>query len=102
MYVTSSILVLEATCSKTKVAVASTFYVGFFSKHAEETVGGKRPKCDRPLRRSIFCGVSSLLLFSAGVGGGMGKSTVKSSSVTLQKKAADRGVSPFVLVLRSG
>ena len=69
MYVTSSILVLEATCSKTKVAVASTFYVGFFSKHAEETVGGKRPKCDRPLRRSIFCGVSSLLLFFCRGGG---------------------------------
>ena len=78
MYVTSSILVLEATCIKTKVAVASTFYVGSFSKHAEETVDGKRPKCDRPLRRSIFSGVSSLLLFFArvglGGGGGMGKS----------------------------
>lgn len=80
MYVTSSILVLEATCIKTKVAVASTFYVGSFSKHAEETVDGKRLKCDRPLRRSIFSGVSSLLLFFArvgwgrGGGGGMGKS----------------------------
>ena len=33
---------------------------------------GKRLKCDRPLRRSIFCGVSSLLLFLAGVGWGRG------------------------------
>ena len=33
-----------------------------------ETVDGKRLKCDRSLRRSIFCGVSSLLLFLPGLG----------------------------------
>lgn len=39
---------------------------------------GKRLKCDRPLRRSIFCGVSSLLLFfgRGGVGGGAGNGEV--------------------------
>lgn len=39
---------------------------------------GKRLKCDRPLRRSIFCGVSSLLLFLAGVGWGAGRGMGKS------------------------
>ena len=72
MYVTSSILVLEATCIKTKVAVASTFYVGSFSKHAEETVDGKRLKCDRPLRRSIFLVFHHYYFFLLGWGGGGG------------------------------
>lgn len=79
MYVTSSILALEAGCMhisriKTKVAMASTYYVGSFSKRAEKTVDGKRLKCDCPLRRSIYCSVSSLLLFlPEGGGGGIGE-----------------------------
>ena len=77
MYVTSSILALEAgrmhiSRIKTKVAMASTYYVGSFSKRAEKTVDGKRLKCDCPLRRSIYCSVSSLLLFLPEGGGGEG------------------------------
>ena len=52
-----------------------------------ETVDGKRLKCNRSLRHSIFCGVSSLLLFLPGWGeGGRG------GGMSIQKKAAEQSV----------
>ena len=78
MYVTTTILALEAGHAfKRKLPWVAPFTLVSLVTTVE-TVNGKRLKCDRSLRRSIFCGVSSLLLFLPGLGvpggGGMGKS----------------------------
>ena len=76
MYVTTSILALEAGHAfKRKLPWVAPFTLVSLVTTVE-TVDGKRLKCDPSLRRSIFCGVSSLLLFLPGGWGwgGMEKS----------------------------
>ena len=76
MYVTTSNLALEAGYAfKGKLPWLAPFTLVSLVTTVE-TLDGKRLKCDPSLRRSIFCGVSSLLLFLPGGwgwGGGDGE-----------------------------